>query len=164
MTGKRRKSSCLWVNPSGRCHPAQPAVPCKGKVKTNPNRHGLESLASYPGGWNWGLFPSFRSTLKDTPKDMSPRKQKKKGSKKEDDVADKKLKTIFHTQGHSVNKDRRMTTGSQTLRANGTNPVRKLEGSGKNASNRKSTFIFSKYCVEKPDDPSDHTRRQIRLE
>lgn len=39
-----------------------------------------------------------------------------------------------------------------------TKPGRKLEGSGKNASNRKSTFIFSKYCGEEPDNPSDNKK------
>lgn len=122
MTCKRRKSSCLWVNPSSRCHPAQPSI--------FQDRHTDGKLSS----------------------------KTKKGPKKEDDIAGKKLKILLHSQRCSMNKDHGTTAGLQTSRANGTHLVRSMGGSGKNASSRKSTFIFSEYYEKELDNPSDNKK------
>lgn len=73
----------------------------------------------------------------------------KKRSKKEDDVVAKKVKTVRSPRGCNVTKDHRITTVSQTSRANGTNAVRKLEGSEKNVSKREGTFISANTVVKK---------------
>lgn len=82
----------------------------------------------------------------------------KKGPKKEDDIAGKKQKILLHFQRCNVNKDHGTTTGSQTSRANGINPVRNVGGSGKNASSRKSMFIFREHYEKELGHPSDNKK------